>query len=106
MADERSLWGLPVVSVEKAVTVDEGVSVIFDLPPRADTPCRVYWGSHGCDLERGHDGSHVCSCCDCPDGAHDGMTAPRLSDEINVVCVGRAPYYGPETRFYGEDADG
>lgn len=24
------------------------------------TNCRVYWGSHGCSLVRGHQGSHVC----------------------------------------------
>jgi hypothetical protein len=41
--------------------------------------CRVYWGSHGCDLERGHDGQHVCGC-------------------------GTPPYYGADTNFYGEDA--
>ena len=30
--------------------------------------CRVYWGSHGCDLPRGHDGEHVCDIVDdeCP----------------------------------------
>ena len=47
--------------------------------------CRVYWGSHGCHLERGHDGPHLC-------------------DED--CSVGAPPYYGPDvvTRFYGEDA--
>lgn len=46
--------------------------------PRAETPCRVYWGSHGCCLERGHDGEHRCVCESCG--------------------------YGPEARFFGEDA--
>lgn len=68
------------------------------------TKCRVYWGSHGCSLARGHDGSHACSCCDCPEGHHDGIQAPTLVDDEDVVCVARAPYYGAETRFYGEDA--
>jgi hypothetical protein len=54
----------------------------------------VYWGSHGCDLERGHEGDCRCSCCGCSD--HVGHPEPG--------CVGAAPYYGPETRFYGEDA--
>jgi hypothetical protein len=65
--------------------------------------CRVYWGSHGCDLERGHverDGTaHVCDCCEC--GEHHPY--PRWPD-TQVTCVALAPYYGPETNFYGEDA--
>lgn len=69
------------------------------------TDCRVYWGSHGCDLERGHEGSHVCACCDCPPGHHDGVTAPYLVDDPDVLCVSRAPYYGPDTNFYGEDTE-
>lgn len=27
--------------------------------------CRVYWGSHGCQLDRGHEGPHRCDD-DCP----------------------------------------
>lgn len=50
--------------------------------------CRVYWGSHACALERGHDGPHLCSCADIPP-EHGGVGGP--------------PYYGPGTRFYGED---
>lgn len=46
---------------------------VDDDPPT----CRVYWGSHGCRLPRGHDGQHEC-------------------------CV-TAPYHGRLTRFYGED---
>jgi hypothetical protein len=44
-----------------------------------DRECRVYWGTHGCDLQRGHSCEHVCDC-------------------------GAYPYYGPDTNFYGEDA--
>ena len=40
--------------------------------------CRIYWGSHGCDKQRGHHGKHVCDC-------------------------GGRPYYGFGTFFYGED---
>ncbi len=57
--------------------------------------CRVYWGSHGCDLERGHEGDCDCGCCDC------GNAHPDAGG--GVLCVAKAPYYGPETRFYGED---
>ncbi len=62
--------------------------------------CRVYWGSHGCKLERGHDGPHLCCCAvknwqDFPDG---------YEDKDGVLNVGAPPYYGPDTRFYGEDA--
>lgn len=67
-------------------------------------PCRVYWGSHGCALPRGHadgpDGTpHLCECA--LDGDYDPET--RL-DADGVKNVGGPPYYGPETRFYGEDA--
>lgn len=61
-----------------------------------DTGCRVYWGSHGCDRERGHEGTCECDCCDCPEGTHP-------NPEPGVLCVAKAPYYGPGTRFYGED---
>lgn len=61
------------------------------------TFCRVYWGSHGCHLPRGHDGGHLCDCCTCvnhPDPP---------SDPDEGECVGAAPYYGSETNFHGED---
>lgn len=58
--------------------------------------CRVYWGSHGCHLQRGHEGHCECDCCDCPEGTHP-------NPDPNVLCVAKFPYYGPETRFYGED---
>lgn len=54
--------------------------------------CRVYWGSHGCQLERGHDGPHECDCCTCDDHPDPGSG-----------CVASPPYYGPGTTFYGED---
>lgn len=31
------------------------------------TSCRVFWGTHGCDLPRGHEGWHICGLND-PDG--------------------------------------
>ena len=61
--------------------------------------CQIYWGSHGCDLERGHDGPHECDCCECPGGFHTDQP-----DDEDVVCVAKPPYYGPDTKFYGEDA--
>lgn len=53
--------------------------------------CRVFWGSHGCMYERGHDGHCRCSCADDPEWQGAGN-------------VGGYPYYGPDTLFYGEDA--
>lgn len=66
--------------------------------------CRVYWGSHGCRFNRGHDGPHECDCCTCPEGRHNGVDAPRLIDDEKVACVSKPPYYGTMTAFYGEDA--
>lgn len=57
--------------------------------------CRVYWGSHGCSLVRGHPGHHDCGCCECDD--HD-------KDHREEGCVGKYPYYGDDTNFFGEDA--
>lgn len=56
--------------------------------------CRVYWGTHGCELPRGHEGNHKCICCKCND--HE-------SQYNENGCVGTYPYYGPDTRLWGED---
>lgn len=61
--------------------------------------CRVYWGSHGCRFGRGHTGDCECDCCECPDHPHH-------PEEGEWACVAKPPYYGPETKFYGEDAAG
>lgn len=65
--------------------------------------CRVYWGSHCCRQPRGHgpETPHACDCCECerhPDPDPD-------NPDGEPSCVARSPYYGPETRFYGEDAE-
>ena len=52
--------------------------------------CRVYWGSHGCCLPRGHEGDHWCDCCECEDHPEPG-------------CVAGPPYFGINTHFYGDD---
>jgi hypothetical protein len=70
-----------------------------------DEGCRVYWGSHGCKFDRGHDGLCECDCCDCPEGHHDGVTAPEELGYPGVHFVAKPPYYGPETNFYGEDVE-
>jgi hypothetical protein len=57
--------------------------------------CRVYWGSHGCCRPQGHEGPHICDC------VIDSMQDAREG----VENVGAPPYYGPETRFYGEDSE-
>jgi hypothetical protein len=62
--------------------------------------CRVYWGSHGCCFERGHEGDCACDCCDCPPDHDHAQPAYE-----NVYCVARPPYYGEITRFYGEDVE-
>jgi len=62
------------------------------IPPAV--PCRVYWGSHGCDFERGHENPHACDCCEC-----------ERHPDPDSGCVALPPYYGPDTNFYGEDAE-
>lgn len=67
----------------------------FRNPEAHETPCRVYWGSHGCSRPAGHEGGHWCDCCECEDHERDHKAEG---------CVAGPPYYGPSTRFYGEDA--
>lgn len=50
-------------------------------------------------FERGHDGPHLCVCA--PDNWQDYPNG--YTDEDGVLNVGAPPYYGPDTRFYGED---
>jgi hypothetical protein len=72
-------------------------------PPPPEGRCRVYWGSHGCMHPRGHDPDllpHQCDCCEC--GEHHPY--PEWPGTW-VTCVARPPYYGPETLFYGEEAE-
>jgi hypothetical protein len=78
-------------------TEDSGAVTMEFYPPEPPPEgfCRVYWGSHGCHEPRGHpaDVPHACDCCECPPG------------ECKPSCVARPPYYGPDTRFYGEEAE-
>lgn len=68
---------------------------------RSAEKCRVYWGSHGCQRDRGHRGAHICC------GRWPWL---RFLPGVKAIRrrqgeVGWPPYYGPETRFYGEDAE-
>lgn len=58
--------------------------------------CDVYWGTHGCRFVVGHSVPHECECCECQDHERDHEAEG---------CVAKPPYYGPDTRFYGDDAN-
>jgi len=76
------------------------------LSQRTGNFCRVYWGSHGCRHERGHDPEipHECDCCEC--GNHpDPPSIAADADLPYCTCVAKPPYYGPDTKFYGEEAE-
>ena len=82
--------------------------------------CRVYWGSHGCQLERGHEGTCECSCCMC-DNEHthepdltkpyiyvplhmqpEATTCPMggvFADQVKMVEL-LAAYLPPTIRIY------
>jgi len=93
---------VPGEVVREAAEIEPGASastdpeVVFAEMQRHDTGphCRVYWGSHGCCHPRGHppEVPHECDCCECP-------------GECELSCMAKPPYYGPDTRFYGEDAE-
>jgi hypothetical protein len=68
--------------------------VQFFRHPEANwPPCEVYWGSHGCARPRGHEGDHWCDCCECDD-----------HPDPDSGCVAGPPYYGDDTRFFGDDS--
>lgn len=87
----------PVYEVISDVTC-----VATPAQPPPEGSCRVYWGSHGCDEPRGHppEVPHACDCCEC--GSHPDPDPDNPGNEPS--CVARPPYYGPGTRFFGEDA--
>jgi hypothetical protein len=100
VTDDALPWNEPTYvhlgDVQGVIVAND--SVVYSSAPwgtasteNITTPCRVYWGSHGCHLERGHDGHCRCECADLP-------------PEPDVINVGTYPYYGDETLFYGEDA--
>lgn len=93
---------VPFLNGERVEMVEPGEAImIFTSPrPAGFEPCHVYWGSHGCKLERGHDGPHLCDCADDP--GIDPETREYV-EEPGVYNVGAPPYYGPETIFFGED---
>jgi hypothetical protein len=64
--------------------------------------CDVNWGSHGCYHPRGHSPEipHECPCCHCG----ERHPYPHWPDTL-VQCAAKPPYYGPDTRFYGGDAE-
>ena len=82
-----------------AITFADGarITVEFQEVPESEryTPHEVYWGSHGCHLRPDHEGFCECDCCDCRNHARD---------HERRGCVAKHPYYGPDTRFYGDDA--
>jgi hypothetical protein len=51
-------------------------------------------------LERGHEGDHICDFSIDVDG---NLRPHRDAPGADTVNVGRAPYYGPQTLFYGEN---
>jgi hypothetical protein len=68
-----------------------------ETDPRFTRDCSVYWGSHGCDLDAGHGGSCVCYCSIMEALGKDGYVLDGAGN------VGAWPYYGPDTKFYGDD---
>lgn len=58
---------------------------------RANRDCEVYWGSHGCDLKRHHEGWHTCQ--DEDEAEPHSTVSPEGIDES-----------GFEWHLYGADA--
>ncbi len=73
-----------------------------------EKPCRVYWGSHGCDKVRGHGGEHICksgttgSYCSSPP-----IVTDRLATYWEYVpCHNQAADVTLDPQlFYGEDVE-
>lgn len=62
--------------------------------------CDVCWGSHGCELQAGHDGQHMCDCCEIGTrrpSSHFKAHANATGEEYGVEgCAATWPYYGRE----------
>lgn len=68
--------------------------------------CRVYWGSHGCNLPADHGGQHMCGCCDPEDPEH--MENHRTSTQMEYGadhCAGTWPYYGRKYMMPNKEGD-
>jgi hypothetical protein len=63
---------------------------------RALDDCRVYWGGHGCNELRGHEGPHRCG----HDGRPDVLMWSRDADEDGHWGVDEG---GHEAYLYGDD---
>jgi len=62
--------------------------------------CDTYWGSHGCNLQVGHEGNHKCYGC-YEAWEKDGQV--WIIDPESKGDKGR-PYGGPDAfGFYGDD---
>jgi hypothetical protein len=68
-----------------------------------EKPCRVYWGSHGCDKVRGHGGEHICTGC--------GPCYSSLKPGLDAYWGVMVHHHGPADitldpqYFYGEDVE-
>lgn len=68
------------------------------------TLCGVFWGSHGCSEEPGHDGQHLCNCCDIDDPEHVRLHGEASAEDYGADgCAATWPYYGRES-MSGPDA--
>lgn len=67
--------------------------------------CNIFWGSHGCSLEPGHDGQHLClPCCRTDDARHMRRHLAARADQYGADgCAGTWPYYGRD-KMSGPDA--
>lgn len=67
--------------------------------------CRVYWGSHGCDLPRGHKPPHVCGSEDeegpCSQAYDAGVVRYWEYADLLVPPTLSRPH---RSQTYGEDA--
>jgi hypothetical protein len=68
--------------------------------------CDVFWGSHGCDLGKDHEGLHHCrDCCRPDDPAHMAAHSSADAEDYGADgCAGHWPYYG-RRNMEGPDAN-
>lgn len=67
----------------------------FDWDPENPPYCDTFWGTHGCDLEPGHEGP-----CVCDDRDRDEDGEPIGDIILDNGRPGVPPYYGPDTEFF------
>lgn len=75
----------------------------IQVEPVPDLTCGTCRDSHRCFKPVNQEEPCECDCCDCDNHLTDYDHRVDEEKGYEYMCVGKAPYYGPETYFYNVD---